>query len=105
MAPAPPQCRPRQPQCRCQYTSSGFETIDLIARGDGRIGTRLPGAARPFGHRLRHQRRGSNTSGEYCRACGNAKRDLQEIPAFHDIFLVLSDARKFPCCGEMPNGR
>jgi hypothetical protein len=63
-----------------------LETIDFIARGDGEMGIRAGREPPAPGHRLRHQRRGLNTGGECRRARGNAKCNLQELPAFHDIF-------------------
>lgn len=63
-----------------------LETIDFIARGDSGMGIRAGREPSAPGHRLRHQRRGLNTGGECRGARSNAKCNLQEIPAFHDIF-------------------
>jgi hypothetical protein len=62
-----------------------LEAIDFIPGSDGGMG--IPAGREPLipGQRLRPQRCGLNIGGECRRACCNAKRNLQEIPAFHDI--------------------
>jgi hypothetical protein len=73
-----------------------LQPIDLITRGDGRMGI---GIGRPaFDQRLRHQGRGLRAGGERHAACRKSKGEFQKVPAFHDISssaLGLVAARSF----------
>jgi hypothetical protein len=65
------------------------KVFDLVLVGDGGLGIRVRGQPPIIGKRLRHQRRGLDTGGKRGRSGGNAQRNFQKVPAFHDIFLFL----------------
>jgi hypothetical protein len=62
-----------------------LEAIDLVARGDGRLGIRIIGKRTARVERLRHQGGGLRRHGERDAACRKSKGEFQKVPAFHDI--------------------
>jgi hypothetical protein len=65
----------------------GLEVIDFVAGGDG--GMRIRAGRSPRVLAERHHRRGLCGCSKGCRTCGSAKRNLQEVAAFHDIVLFF----------------
>ena len=65
------------------------KVFDLVLVGDGGLDIRVRRQPPIIGKRLRHQRRGLDTGGKRGRSGGNAQRNFQKVPAFHDIFLFL----------------
>jgi hypothetical protein len=66
-----------------------LKVFDLVLVGDGGLGIRVRGQPPIVGKRLRHQRRGPEAGGKRGRTGGNAQRNFQKVPAFHNIFLFL----------------
>ncbi len=62
----------------------GLETIDFVARDDGRMGI-LSRELTIRNQRLRRQRGGPRAGGKRDTACRKSKGDFQKVPAFHDI--------------------
>jgi len=66
-----------------------LETIDFAIIGDGRMGILMGGKPSVRAEWLRRQRRGLGGGGDCGSARNDAYRNLQKVPAFHDIFLLL----------------
>src|SRR5260370_16051257 len=66
-----------------------LEMIDFAFVGDGRMGILTGGKPSVRAQRLRRQRRGPGGGGDRRSPRNNAYRNLQKVPAFHDIFLFL----------------
>jgi hypothetical protein len=66
-----------------------MKVFDLVLVGNRGLGIRVCGQPPIIGKRLRHQRRGPEAGGIRGRTGGNAQRNFQKVPAFHNIFLFL----------------
>jgi hypothetical protein len=63
-----------------------LQAIDFALAGDRRVGIALDGQPSVGAQHVRRQRCGLGGGGDRGSTRNNAQRDLQEIPAFHDIF-------------------
>jgi hypothetical protein len=66
-----------------------LEMVDFAFVGDGRMGILMGGKPSVHAQQLRRQRRGLGGGGDCGSARNDAYRNLQKVPAFHDIFLFL----------------
>jgi hypothetical protein len=67
------------------------DPIDFVARGHRGMGVFMAGKTSAVGRRLRQKRRGLRACRQRGGSGRKSKGEFQEIPAFHDVFLLESE--------------